>query len=68
HYSYTGAPSDGSAWLRENDNDYDFRLLRGGSWADSPRNCRSAFRDRDLPDSCVRFPGFRVACSAPRTL
>ncbi|MFH7026811.1 MAG: formylglycine-generating enzyme family protein [Heteroscytonema crispum UTEX LB 1556] len=34
HNNYEGAPTDGSAWLNGNDNDY--RLLRGGSWNDKP--------------------------------
>lgn len=41
HENYNGAPKDGSAWLVDNDNQ---KLLRGGSWRESPRVCRSAFR------------------------
>jgi len=42
------------------------RLLRGGSWIDGPPSCRSAYRDRDHPDSLNQGMGFRVCC-LPRT-
>jgi len=38
------------------------RLLRGGSWLDHPRNCRSAFRISNLPDDRDLNFGFRVCC------
>jgi formylglycine-generating enzyme required for sulfatase activity len=66
HKSYQGAPSDGSAWLSKNDNDN--RLLRGGAWDGNPRNCRSAYRSCFNPDYRFNYIGFRVVCSAPRTL
>ncbi|MEP0873118.1 formylglycine-generating enzyme family protein [Trichocoleus desertorum AS-A10] len=66
HDSYEGAPTDGSAWLSDNENNY--RLLRGGSWNYNPENCRSAFRFIYPPDLTAFNLGFRVVCSAPRTL
>ena len=36
------------------------RVLRGGSWNDDARACRSAYRSADLPDSGFNFYGFRV--------
>jgi len=66
HDNYEGAPTDGSAWLSENENAY--RVLRGGSWYVNPRDCRSAYRDLNTPDDRVTYIGFRVVCSAPRTL
>jgi len=59
HDSYEGAPTDGSAWesgfgLR--------RLLRGGSWNDRPRYCRSAYRSYILLDGRGSGIGFRVVC------
>ncbi|NJN38282.1 MAG: SUMF1/EgtB/PvdO family nonheme iron enzyme [Acaryochloridaceae cyanobacterium CSU_3_4] len=65
HDNYTGAPTDGSAWI---DNDNDSRILRGGSWDINPRYCRCADRDRSIPGDRLVNDGFRVALSAPRTL
>ena len=82
HDDYQNAPQDGSVWdENNNDNryqDYDVlvnikndnrnRLLRGGSWRNYPRNCRSAFRNRG--QSALRYYdlGFRVALVAARLL
>jgi formylglycine-generating enzyme required for sulfatase activity len=67
HDNYAGAPTDGSTWLSENDNNS--RVRRGGSWDSVPRYCRSAFRSLDVsPDIRSLNFGFRVVCSAPRTL
>ncbi len=65
HDNYEGAPNDGSAWLSGNNNR---SPLRGGSWFDSPINCRSA--SRGLDDRRVdrlNFVGFRVVCGFGRT-
>jgi len=66
HEKYEGAPTDGSAWLTNNDNTR--RVIRGGSWISTPRDCRSASRVRDYPDVRNGLDGFRVVCVAPRTL
>jgi formylglycine-generating enzyme required for sulfatase activity len=58
HDSYEGAPTDGSVWLSENENNY--RLLRGGSWFTLPKICRSAYRIYLLPDVRNIYNGFRV--------
>ncbi|MBD2454732.1 SUMF1/EgtB/PvdO family nonheme iron enzyme [Nostoc sp. FACHB-87] len=58
HENYNNAPTDGSAWLSENDNQN--RLLHGGSWYGYPGLCRSANRLWDVRvfrNDCV---GFRV--------
>jgi formylglycine-generating enzyme required for sulfatase activity len=39
---------------------YPFRVLRGGSWFDSPKACRSAFRYGNPPDLRNDLIGFRV--------
>jgi formylglycine-generating enzyme required for sulfatase activity len=61
HDNYEGAPSDGSAWLSDNDNHS--RLLRGGSWSSRPVLCRSACRSNYSPDNWVILNGFRVVCA-----
>jgi formylglycine-generating enzyme required for sulfatase activity len=66
HENYRGAPTDGSAWLSENEGAR--RLLRGGSWSYIPRICRSADRVRYNPDYRDNSCGFRIACSLARTL
>ena len=65
HENYGQAPIDGRAWVSENDNQK--RRLRGGSWLDNPRNCRSA--DRNYFGAGDRFydVGFRVVCAAEWT-
>ncbi len=65
HSNYEEAPTDGSAWLTEDENSP--RLLRGGSWSSAPRNCRSAYRLRSDPVFFNHF-GLRVVCAASRTL
>jgi formylglycine-generating enzyme required for sulfatase activity len=65
HDSYKGAPSDGSAWIEGGD--ADLRVVRGGSWDDGPRYCRSAYRSfNDVAEYRFEYFGFRVCCSAPR--
>ncbi|MGF1522327.1 MAG: formylglycine-generating enzyme family protein [Leptolyngbyaceae cyanobacterium] len=66
HSNYEGAPLDGSAWLSSGDGEN--RVLRGGSWANYPRHCRSAYRNNDRPGYRNVYIGFRVCCSAPRAL
>ena len=58
HKNYKGAPTDGSAWDDQGENDS--RVLRGGSWFDSPWYCRSASRDYFHPDDRCDDIGFRV--------
>ncbi|MCA2828233.1 MAG: formylglycine-generating enzyme family protein [Microcystis sp. M086S1] len=81
HENYQGEPPrDGSVWdENNNDNRYQsllistkelltdkrYRVLRGGSWNVIPLNCRSAYRNRDLPVILSNFIGFRVACVSP---
>jgi len=66
HGNYEGAPVDGSAWIdeeaKENKNETKRRLLRGGSWVDYPRNCRSAYRYFFRPGFRNGNIGFRVCC------
>jgi formylglycine-generating enzyme required for sulfatase activity len=47
--------------------DYQARMLRGGSWFLSPWICRSAFRYYDAPDIDFNVLGFRVVYIAAWT-
>ena len=40
------------------------RVVRGGSWGDTARFCRSAYRDRLTPGDRGNYLGFRVAFSS----
>jgi formylglycine-generating enzyme required for sulfatase activity len=44
HETYKDAPTDGSAWLSENEGNCKERVLRGGSWLSIPSGLRSALR------------------------
>lgn len=66
HENYQGAPTDERAWIKGGDGDR--RVLRGGSWYNLPRNCRSANRLRSNADNWDDTFGFRLVCSLPRTL
>jgi formylglycine-generating enzyme required for sulfatase activity len=64
-YSYKEAPRDGTAWMSENnnwmsENNKDARLLRGGSWKNTPRSCRSAYRFKHAHSYGFNLVGFRV--------
>jgi formylglycine-generating enzyme required for sulfatase activity len=61
HENYISAPIDGSAWTSLSDNDK--RLLRGGSWSNDARGCRSAFRNRSSRGGRSNYCGFRVVSS-----
>ncbi|MGA1134033.1 MAG: SUMF1/EgtB/PvdO family nonheme iron enzyme [Prochlorotrichaceae cyanobacterium] len=70
HNSYEEKPeelrqSGNTAWLKSDESKY--RLLRGGSWVNSARNCRSASRDNSSPDIRYNNFGFRVVCRSSRT-
>lgn len=66
HRSYDDPLQDGSAWVYF-DRSNTRRILRGGSWFNAPRACRSASRNGHAPDYRVGNIGFRVVCSAPKT-
>ncbi|WP_414578458.1 caspase, EACC1-associated type [Anabaena sp. CCY 9402-a] len=58
HENYNNAPTKGRAWLLNKDNQN--RLLRGGSWYNNPRDCRSAYRSSSPRDIRGSSLGFRV--------
>jgi formylglycine-generating enzyme required for sulfatase activity len=57
HRSYDGAPADGSAW---ESGDGANRVIRGGSWNNNARDCRSAVRLLVDPRFCGNVFGFRI--------
>ncbi|WP_207062833.1 bifunctional serine/threonine-protein kinase/formylglycine-generating enzyme family protein [Motiliproteus sp. SC1-56] len=56
--SYTRAPDDGSAWTQ---GQCQYRVMRGGSWYDTPRLIRSASRYRHPANASLSSWGFRLA-------
>ncbi|REJ49901.1 MAG: diguanylate cyclase [Microcystis aeruginosa TA09] len=65
HDNYQDAPNDGRAWKEELCPDVLLKrkyVVRGGSWGDGPRSCRSAYRG-DC-DYLSDFDGFRVVASS----
>ncbi len=59
HGTYTGAPTDGSAWSNDRNQAY---VLRGGCWYSRLSYCRSAARIYYQPDYRCSYFGFRVVC------
>ncbi len=63
HEDYEGAPTDGSAWINNKNDNHFFHIMkmrRGGSWLSTFYNCRSACRSSS--SSVFRYDhiGFRV--------
>ncbi len=58
HDNYSGAPTDGSAWT--SGGNCARRVIRGGSWENTPRNLRSSKRGRYYPENRDYFIGFRL--------
>lgn len=63
HDDYTGAPTDGSAWVTGGVCVY--RMLRGGSLLHGPEGLRSARRSGGSADLRSDLLGFRLARSLP---
>ncbi|MBD2440987.1 formylglycine-generating enzyme family protein [Nostoc sp. FACHB-110] len=59
--NYNRVPTDGSAWVSEND--HDSRIMRGGSWDSYPRKCRCAYRVRNARADRGNDVGFRLVCA-----
>jgi formylglycine-generating enzyme required for sulfatase activity len=58
HWTYVGAPADGSAWV--NGGDQTQRVMRGGSYFQAGDPSRSAFRSHEAFDTRLHALGFRV--------
>ncbi|GAA6620074.1 SUMF1/EgtB/PvdO family nonheme iron enzyme [Scytonema sp. NUACC26] len=66
HDNYESAPTDGTAWMKDNDNH--LRLLCGGLWYGDPKICRSAHCNWNLRVDRNLHVGFRVAVPVQRAL
>jgi formylglycine-generating enzyme required for sulfatase activity len=62
HENYKNAPKDGSSW-NNNHSQNSVRVIRGGSWIDNSRYCRSANRSWANGVGSINFIGFRLALS-----
>jgi formylglycine-generating enzyme required for sulfatase activity len=58
HETYIRAPADGTAWINPG---CGYRVIRGGYWASSPSQTRSAFRLSSKPDTTGARVGIRIA-------
>lgn len=64
HKDYTGAPTDGSAWV-SGCQEGNGRMIRGGSWYSVPRESRSVTRYWDEPSFPSFYTGFRLTRKLP---
>lgn len=63
HRDYTGAPTDGAAWVDRPPKRGLYRVNRGGGWDSVADVCRSALRNISPADSRYYTGGFRLARS-----
>ncbi len=61
HGNYTGAPTDGTAWIVDGDSEK--RICRGGCSGTYPALCRAAYRHDVSPAYRDNEVGFRVVCA-----
>jgi formylglycine-generating enzyme required for sulfatase activity len=62
--NYEYSSNYGNAWKAWKEGGDSRRIVRGGSWFDDPRSCRSACRLGNLPNARINYLGFRVVCSS----
>ena len=69
HSNYQNAPKNVSAWTDQTQKEAskNFKILRGGSWLNHPRYCRSAYRNYYSHVNRNYYIGFRVSYELPRT-
>jgi formylglycine-generating enzyme required for sulfatase activity len=65
-----GWPKEGGAWEEpdaalEGLLEQEYRLRRGGSWIEAPRNCRAAYRNGYRPGLASTLVGVRPCCLLP---
>ena len=59
HETYAGAPTDGSAWVDQEEGAP--RVRRGGSWSSLAQRCRVSYRYHGAPEYRFSTLGFRLA-------
>jgi formylglycine-generating enzyme required for sulfatase activity len=60
HENYQGAPLDSLAWLEANGGNCGRRVIRGGSWDNTPGYLRASIRAGIFPDFRNDDLGFRL--------
>ena len=65
HYSYEGAPGNGSAWLEDCTGGNDRQVVRGGSWGSELEILRATSRTWLFNVDIGNHVGFRLARSLP---
>lgn len=65
HENYTGAPTDGSAWLESGGGNCDRRVGRGGSWINGPDYLRTSGRYGGNARGRGDLVGFRLVQDIP---
>lgn len=65
HENYTGAPTDGAAWLEAGGGNCGQRMVRGGSWPDAPEIVRASSRSWIYAGGRNGIIGFRLAQDLP---
>lgn len=68
HREMSGAPDDGSAWLKEDGGECDRRTPRGGSWVSGTDWVRAAAQAGDFAVYHSQLLGFRVAMTVNQAL
>ena len=69
HDNYEEAPTSGSSWIDDkNNNRSQIKVRRGGSWYVNPSNCRSAYRSKDSPEFRFNSYGFRMVCAVAQRI
>lgn len=63
HPDYVGAPTDGSAWIK--DSTCQLRQIRGNDWGEAPVFSRSGNRNDIYPQTRGDWIGFRVERDLP---
>lgn len=68
HDTYAQAPQNGDPWLNVRGGNQARRVVRGGSWLNSPQNLRVASRVRNGPEIRSYVIGFRLKpCQTARS-